>query len=449
MRLCAQALRDRARARGGRARRRARRSCGFRRAGSSSAHPTPSSGTRCRAGRRRRRACLPASASATARTRGARNSSRPASTRSQLRLREFRVQRWLPAPRASRRVPPCRCRVRWSRPALAPSAVSTRLQRMRSPCTACAIARGRHAEFRGAAFVHARRRTVAGVVQRAADVVAVAQRGFQRAELALREVLRRAEAEARGELALQVRGAQADRVGERVQRGLAAVEQRGGRVRASRIVVVVTGVWAASVAMCMSMRETIRAPVGARYPILGAVSGPNQAPVRRYSDQWPIVARSRQHLLRQLAVAVEQRRARRRGSRPIRAAAGPDASRPASRAWRLRRCCARWPAGRRRRVVGAADPAAGPAPCARPGAACAWLRSWSRSARRSASLSETDFLARSARNCATSCDHHWNSLSLATRAVVQRIEARQQRREVAVLRVRRPRRCCVHGSALS
>src|SRR5690606_10477245 len=52
---------------------------------------------------------------------------------------------------------------------------------------------------------------------------------------------------------------------------------------------------------------------------------------------------------------------------------------------------------------------------------CCWrdlrLASWrSRSARRSASLSETYFFARSARNSLTSSSNHWNSLSCAMRA---------------------------------
>ena len=55
--------------------------------------------------------------------------------------------------------------------------------------------------------------------------------GLQRAELALREVFGGADAEARLKLALQMRGAEADRRRELVQRGLAAVQQLRGRVR--------------------------------------------------------------------------------------------------------------------------------------------------------------------------------------------------------------------------
>src|SRR5690606_11029628 len=54
------------------------------------------------------------------------------------------------------------------------------------------------------------------------------QPGLQRAEFLLREVFGGADPVTRLELALQVRSAEADRGGEFVQRGFAAVEQGAG-----------------------------------------------------------------------------------------------------------------------------------------------------------------------------------------------------------------------------
>ncbi|KAG0751190.1 hypothetical protein G6F24_014555 [Rhizopus arrhizus] len=59
------------------------------------------------------------------------------------------------------------------------------------------------------------------------------------------------------------------------------------------------------------------------------------------------------------------------GSRPTRAAAGPDASRPPSRARHPSRCHARYRSGRRRCCHRPAGPGPGPDPCAAPGVPCA------------------------------------------------------------------------------
>jgi len=126
-----------------------------------------------------------------------------------------------------------------------------------------AIAGGRHAQARGTRFVHARRRAVTRVIECGADVAALAQGRFQRAELALRQVLGRAQAEVRGETALQVGGADADRPRQVGQRRFAAVEQGAGLLQC--VVVhaqTITGAW------------------GARYPIHAdrALTGPSASP---------------------------------------------------------------------------------------------------------------------------------------------------------------------------
>ena len=107
------------------ARRQVRRNCGSGPREFSSAHPRRASGTRCRAGRPARRACLPASA--LGHRAHARREEFVAAGVDALELAPAGIPHAgaLPAPAHRRPVPPCRCRVRWSRPARWPSAVST------------------------------------------------------------------------------------------------------------------------------------------------------------------------------------------------------------------------------------------------------------------------------------------------------------------------------------
>ena len=97
--------------------------------------------------------------------------------------------------------------------------------------------------------------------------------------------------------------------------------------------------------------------------------------------------------------------------------------------------CVRSPAARRRTHRRAADPARCRAACAVRRAACAAHRTVAFGAALSASFSDTDFLACSSRNLATSSTHHWNSTSwrCAHRA---RIQLAEQPGEIAVLHVR-------------
>ena len=119
---------------------RSRHSCGSRPAESSSAHPTPASGTRCRAGRPApriqsgagsARACRPAHRRPRARAgRGTRRGRRRRARRAQ---RETPISGGLRAPHRRRRARPCRCRARVVATSARPSAVSIRLQRIASP----------------------------------------------------------------------------------------------------------------------------------------------------------------------------------------------------------------------------------------------------------------------------------------------------------------------------
>src|SRR5690606_21215243 len=86
---------------------------------------------------------------------------------------------------------------------------------------------------RRAGFIDAGRRAVTGVVKRGADIAALAQAGLECVELALRQVLRRAQAIAGAEATLQRGRAEADGGGQFTQRRFAAIEQlarafRGG-----------------------------------------------------------------------------------------------------------------------------------------------------------------------------------------------------------------------------
>ena len=173
----------------------------------------------CRRARRRRRA-----RAARGIRRGRRRRARS------VRLREFRAQAALPAPAASSPSSTMQMPRSVAATSAWPSAVSTMLQRMllalrrrRGNARASCQASRRRLRTRATAS-RSRRRTA-----RALTSSPSRSARLQCAELALREVCGRAEAEARGEAALQVRGAQADGVAPSASSvEFAAVEQAAG-----------------------------------------------------------------------------------------------------------------------------------------------------------------------------------------------------------------------------